>query len=85
MSEQTGRTEGYQLIGECEVNEKGNIVKIDREWFRQGYVYKNPEAYYKDKEVCYVPEGSDIAYTGEDFLKMCNGQKEIADRTFRCG
>lgn len=83
MLEQTEKTEGYQIIGECEVDEEGNIVKIDRGWFRQGYVYKNYEAYHNDKAaVCYVPELSDTAYTGQDFIDMCNGQPEIADRVF---
>lgn len=71
------------IIGECEVDGKGRIVKLNRGWFRQGYVYKNYEAYYKDKSaVCYVPEFPDTAYTGQDFLDMCNGQPEIADRVF---
>ena len=83
MSEQAERTERYQVIGECEVDEDGGIVKIERGWFRQGYVYKNPEVYYNDKKaVCYVPDLSDEAYTGQDFLDMCNGQPEIADRVF---
>lgn len=73
----------YEVIGECEVNEDGEIVKLDRQWFRQGYIYKNPNAYHNDKSaVCYVPELSDTPYTGQDFLDMCNGQPEIADQVF---
>ena len=61
----------------------GEIVKLEREYFRQGYIYKNPNAYHNDKSaVCYVPELSDSAYTGQDFLDMCNGQPEIADQVF---
>lgn len=30
--------EKYQIIDECEVNEKGGIVKIDGGLFRRGYV-----------------------------------------------
>lgn len=70
-------------IGECEVDENGEIVKLEREYFRQGYIYKNPNAYHNDKSaVCYVPELSDSAYTGQDFLDMCNDQPEIADHVF---
>lgn len=56
----------YEVIGECEVDENGEIVKLEREYFRQGYIYKNPNAYHNDKSaVCYVPELSDSAYTGK--------------------
>lgn len=52
------------IIGECEVDGKGRIVKMNRGWFQQGYVYKNYEAYYKDKSaVCYVPEFPDTVYS----------------------
>ena len=77
------QTDEYEVIGECEVDENGEIVKLEREYFRQGYIYKNPNAYHNDKSaVCYVPELSDSAYTGQDFLDMCNGQPEIADQVF---
>ncbi len=80
MSEQT---EKYEIIGVCEVDGNGEIVKLERGWLRQGFVYKNPNAYHNDKSaVCYVPELSDTAFTGQDFLDMCNGQPEIADRVF---
>ncbi len=73
----------YVIIGDCEVNEKGEIIRLDRGWYRQGWVYKNEEAYYTDKSaVCYVPELEDAIYTGQDILDMCNGQPEIADRVF---
>lgn len=79
----SGQTERYKVIGECEVDENGEVVKLEREWFRQGYIYKNPDAYHNDKSaVCYVPELSDSLYTGQDFLDMCNGQPEIADQVF---
>lgn len=51
----------------------------------RGVIYKNWEAYY-DKDhpdrVCYIPELSDSLYTRQDFLDICNGQPEIADRIF---
>lgn len=73
----------YTVIGECEVDQDGNILKLDRGWYRQGWVYKNEKAYYTDKSaVCYVPELEDAIYTGQDILDMCNGQPEIADRVF---
>ena len=77
------QTDEYEVIGKCEVDENGEIIKLEREYFRQGYIYKNPNAYHNDKSaVCYVPELSDSLYTGQDFLDMCNGQPEIADHVF---
>lgn len=73
----------YIVIGLCEVDKNGKIVKLDRQWFRQGYIYKNPNAYENDKSaVCYVPELSDSTYTGQDFLDICNGQQDFADELF---
>lgn len=70
--------EKYEIIGECEADENGDIVKLE-----QGYIYKNPNAYHNDKAaVCYVPELSDLLYTGQDFLDICNGQLDIADQVF---
>ena len=64
MLEQTGKTEGYQIIGECEVDEEGDIVKLCRGWFRQGWVFKDPEAYAHDKKACLLypaPSPRDIS------------------------
>lgn len=58
---------------------------IDRDYYRQGWIFKDEEAYC-DKEhperVCYIPELSDSLYTRQNFLDMCNGQPEIADLVF---
>lgn len=66
-----------------EMNEKGAV--IERDFYRQGNIFKDEEAYL-DKEhpdkVCYIPELSDSLYTRQDFLDMCNGQEDIADRIF---
>ena len=56
---------------------------INREWYRQGWVFKDEEAYrnHKDKP-CYVPELLDEIYTGNDFLDLCKGQEDFADELF---
>lgn len=75
--------EKYEVTGKLELDENRNIVKLDREWLVQGYVYKNPNAYFNEPEaVCYVPELSDSLYTRQDFLDMCNGQEDVADHVF---
>ena len=69
-------------IGLCGIDEAGK-PKIKREFFRQGYVFKSWDAYKnKSKEPCYVPELSDTIYTAEDFLRICNDQKDFADELF---
>lgn len=65
------------------IEEVGGERTIHREWYEQGFIFKDEEAYrfHKDKP-CYVPELSDQIYTGNDFLKLCNGQGEFADELF---
>lgn len=56
---------------------------IDRDYYRQGRIFKDEEAYlHHPQQVCYVPELSDTAYTRQAFLDLCNGQVEFADECF---
>lgn len=56
---------------------------VNREWFSQGWIFKDEEAYINDKDKpCYVPELSDEIYTGNDFLRLCKGQEDFADELF---
>lgn len=56
---------------------------IDRDYYRQGWIFKDEEAYlHHPQQVCYVPELSDAAYTRQAFLDLCNGQVEFADECF---
>lgn len=65
------------------IEEKDGEYIINREYYRQGMVFKDEDAYRNRKnEPCYVPELSDSVYTGKDFLKMCKGQQEFADELF---
>lgn len=56
--------------------------KIEREATAQGYVFKDEEAYIKGCGVCYIPELSDEKYTREDFLRIANGNIDIANMLF---
>lgn len=77
------RRDTMKTIGKCKVDEDGNVVELYREYFRQGYVFKDFDAYHnRPTEPCYVPELDDTVYTAEDFLEECGGQKEIADELF---
>lgn len=65
------------------IEEKGGEYSISREYYRQGMIFKDEDAYRNRKdEPCYVPELSDSVYTGNDILNICNGQQEFADELF---
>ena len=68
-------------IGNIEDN--GGEYIIHREFYRQGMIFKDEEAYkfHKDQP-CYSPELSDSVYTGNDFLELCNCQQDLADELF---
>lgn len=77
----------YLKVGEYipENEASGTPEVIDRDYYRQGWIFKDEEAYC-DKEhserVCYIPELSDSLYTRQNFLDMCNGQEEFAKELF---
>lgn len=68
-------------IGSIEDND-GEYI-IHREFYRQGMIFKDEEAYkfHKDQPCC-SPELSDSVYTGNDFLELCNCQQDLADELF---
>ena len=75
----------YEVIGEYlpgnEENETPPVIR--RGILRQGKVYKNGEAFYKEPErICYVPELTDTPYTRNDFLKLSLGQEDMAEIIF---
>ena len=70
-------------VGTCLVDTKGEIIELKREFYGQGMIFKDEYAFYhKPQEPCYVPELSDTLYTGEDFLRMCNDQDDVAEDVF---
>ena len=70
-------------VGTCVVDENGNLVKLEREFYGQGMIFKDEHAFYHDtNSPCYVSELSDTVYTREDFLRMCNEQDDIAEVVF---
>lgn len=75
--------EGTKPVGKCELDQEGNIIELVREYYNQGMVFKDWDAYQnRPNDPCYVPELSDTVYTKEDFLRLCNGQKSFADELF---
>lgn len=72
-----------ERIGICEVDQDWNITKLQREFFGQGWVFKDWDAFqnYPDAP-CYVPELHDAVYTRNDLTALCNGQEEMAEELF---
>lgn len=83
----TEEKEEYLKIGEYVPadEERGTPEEIRRDYYRQGWIFKDEEAYLNEEHpdrICYIPELSDSLYSRQDFLDMCNGQPEIADWVF---
>lgn len=73
----------YLKIGSYTPGTGDQDASVERDWYRQGYIFKDEEAFlHHPEQVCYVPELSDAAYTRQDFLDMCNGQEEFAEQCF---
>lgn len=72
-----------ERIGSCNVDRNGSITELQREFFGQGWIFKDWKAFhqYQDKP-CYVPELSDTVYMRDDFMSLCNNQEEIAEKLF---
>ncbi len=79
-----GDQETYKRIGKCALNEDGKIVELEKEYYRQGWIFKDEYAFHHEpKKPCYVPEEEEEGfYTREDFLVLCNGQGDIAEMIF---
>ena len=76
-------SESYLKIGSYTPETEEQEAVIDREYYRQGWIFKDEEAFHHYPErVCYVPELSDEGYTRQDFLDMCNGQEDVAALLF---
>ena len=72
----------YYKIGSYTPETDEHEAIIERGPTDQGFVFKDEEAYETDKtKVCYVPELSDEAYTGKDFLDIA-GEQDLADELF---
>lgn len=76
-------SKSYLMIGSYIPETEDQEAVIDREYYRQGWIFKDEEAFlHHPEQVCYVPELSNEGYTRQDFLAMCNGQEELAEFLF---
>ena len=72
-----------KCIGICKIDRNGSITRLQREFFGQGWIFKDWKAFHEHQNApCYVPELSDTVYTREDFISLCDNQEKIAERMF---
>ena len=68
-------------IGSCVKTDIGWV--IDKQWYGQGNIFKSWDAFEnRPNDPCYVPELSDNRYTYNDFMEICNYQKDRAKQLF---
>ena len=73
----------HEHIGVCRADKDGKIIELRRGFFRQGWIFKDWEAFHNRSDIpCYVPELHDAVYTRNDLMAICNGQEKIAERLF---
>lgn len=72
-----------ETVGRCKIDRQGNGVDLVREYYGQGMIFKDWDAYQNRANApCYVPELSDTVYSRNDFLRICNGQEDLAEQLF---
>ena len=71
------------LIGSYSPENEGKPEIIDRDYYRQGWIFKDEDAFQnRPDDVCYIPELSDEKYTRNDILKILAGDEELAKTMF---
>lgn len=65
-------------------DENGEGEKIVREFYGQGHIFKDEDAFYhRPDDPCYIPELSDTVYTRNSILQECNQQDDLAEEVFK--
>lgn len=72
------------LIGSYSPENGSKPEIIDRDYYRQGWIFKDEDAFQnRPDDVCYIPELSDEKYTRNDILKILAGDEEQAKTMFK--
>ena len=72
------------LVGSYSPERGNEPEKIDRDYYRQGWIFKDEDAFQnRPDDVCYIPELSDEKYTRNDILKILAGDEELAKTMFK--
>lgn len=70
-------------VGSCKIDKNGILINIHREYWSQGWIFKETEAFEISHSLpCYVSELSDKVYTKKDILALCDNQERIAEKIF---
>lgn len=70
-------------VGSCKIDKNGILIDIHREYWSQGWIFKDTEAFELSHSLpCYISELSDKAYTRKDILALCDNQERIAEKIF---
>lgn len=72
------------LIGSYSPENEGKPEIIDRDYYRQGWIFKDEDAFQnRPDDVCYIPELSDEKYTRNDILKILAGDERTGKDNVR--
>ena len=72
------------LIGSYSPENGSKPEIIDRDYYRQGWIFKDEDAFQnRPDDVCYIPELSDEKYTRNDILKILAGDEETGEDNVR--
>jgi tRNA(Ile)-lysidine synthase TilS/MesJ len=75
--------QNYLKVGHYTPASNETEAIIEREFYGQGYIFKDEEAYNTGLNIpCYIPELSDAVYTHQSFLDMMDGQESLARNLF---
>lgn len=70
-------------VGEFILGNQNHPGKISREYFGQGYIFKDEEAFlHHPEKACYISELSDVVYTKNDLLSLCRDNVKMAEECF---
>ena len=73
----------YLKVGNYIPANKEHKAIIEREFYNQGMVFKDEEAFYEHPDqACYISELFDNVYTRKDFMELAEGNVKIAEAIF---
>ena len=76
----------YLKVGSKDIHEDGTVT-YTKDWYRQGFVYKDEEAFlFSEDDICYIAEDDypeeEIRYTRKDIMRICENNWNTARIVF---
>ena len=77
----------FLMVGERHVDPKTTKWVYEKEFYRQGFIYKDEHAFlFGLNEVCYIAEddypNEEKHYTRKDIVRICGGDVDLAMQIF---